>query len=119
MMLAPGRAYKVSVYLNEDSSAQDNFLHKDVLALLQERGIEGATMYRPVAGFGAHDQLHWQGGGPVAGEHLPVLLIFIDTEERVRALLPELKTMVTDGLIEMHAVEIVQHSMHDARVDGR
>ncbi|RRA49158.1 DUF190 domain-containing protein [Acidipila sp. EB88] len=118
-MLSPGRAYKVSVYLNKDSSAETNFLHEAVRALLQERSIAGLTTYLPFAGFGPHQQLHRQGDGPVNGEHLPILLVFIDVEERVRAILPELKTLVTDGLIEMHPVEIIQHTFRDGRVDGR
>ena len=118
-MLSPGRAYKVSVYLNKDSSAESSFLHEAVLALLRVRGMAGLTTHLPFTGFGSHQQLHRQGDGPVGGEHLPVLLVFVDTEERVRAILPELKSLVTDGLIEMHPVEIIQHLSQDGRVDGR
>lgn len=109
LLLQPGPALKVSVYLNQDTSAREGFLYQDVLALLKRHGVQGATVYRPYAGYGTHRQLHEQGGGPVAGEHLPVLLLFVDTEDRVRAALPELMAMVTDGLVEMHPVEVLKH----------
>lgn len=108
-MLKPGPALKVAVHLNEDTSAQERFLHQDVLAYLQKHGIEGATVFRPHAGYGVHRKLHTHGAGPVTGEHLPVLVLFIDAEAKVRAILPGLLAMVNDGLVEMHSVEVLKH----------
>ena len=103
------------MHLNEDTSAKEGFLHQDLLAYLQTQGIEGATVFRPYAGFGTHNKLHLQGAGSVTGEHLPVLLLFIDTEAKIRAILPELLAMVTDGFVEMHPVEVLKHVVQAAR----
>ncbi len=108
-MLTPGPALKVTVHMNGDTSAQQGFLYQDVLAYLQRQGIEGATVMRSYAGYGTHSQVHEEGAGPVAGEHLPVLIMFVDTEAKVRAAMPELLAMVSDGLVEQHPVEVLKH----------
>jgi uncharacterized protein len=115
-MLPSGLALKVTLHLNSDTSNKDAFLHQDILQFLQRSGIAGATVLHAHAGFGSHHQLHTEGAGPVAGEHLPILISFIDVEERVRAVLPELLAMVSDGLVEMHPVEILKFAATTPKV---
>jgi uncharacterized protein len=45
----------------------------------------------------------------VDGEHFSVLIYFVDEASKVQAILPELLTMVTDGLIEAHATEVLKN----------
>jgi PII-like signaling protein len=107
-MLFPGAAKKVIVHLNEDTSAARDFLYTEILAFLYSRGVAGATMIRPAAGFGSHHRLHTAGAGSVEGEHLPVRIEFLESDEVVDAILPELCELVTDGLVETHATTIVK-----------
>jgi hypothetical protein len=60
-MLDIGRALRVIVHLNADVSSSNEFLHNDILAFLYERGVAGATVFRPEAGFGSHHRLHTKG----------------------------------------------------------
>jgi PII-like signaling protein len=57
-MLSPGLARKVTIHLNEDTSAGRDFLYKEIFSLLYERGVAGASLIRPQAGFGFHHRLH-------------------------------------------------------------
>jgi hypothetical protein len=41
-------------------------------------------------------------------EHLSVLIYFVDEVAKVKAILPELLTMVTDGLVEAHPTEVLK-----------
>ena len=115
-MLPSGPALKVTIHLNSDTSSSGGFLHQAVLQLLQHSEVAGATMLRAHAGFGSHHQLHTEGAGSVAGEHLPIVISFIDVEERVRGLLPELLAMVDVGLVEMHPVEILKFAVATPKV---
>jgi len=108
-MLLAGPALKVTVYLNQDTGSIHGFLSDDILKFLQAMGVEGATVLRAHAGFGAHHRVHRSDAGDVAGEHLPVIVCFIDEETKVRGLLPELLGMVTDGLVEAHGTEILKN----------
>jgi len=108
IMLSPGPAQKVIIHLNEDASTAHDFLHRDILNLLLERGVAGASVIRPSAGFGSHHQLHTTGGGSVDGEHLPVRIEFLESIEAVERLLPELCELVNDGVVETHPTTIVK-----------
>jgi PII-like signaling protein len=107
-MLSVGPARKVTIHLNEDTSSSTDFLYRDIFAFLLNAGVSGATLIRPEAGFGSHHRAHVQHGESVQREHLPVRVEFIESVERVQALLPELCRLTTDGLIEVHDTTIVK-----------
>jgi PII-like signaling protein len=115
-MLPIGPAVKVSVYLNEDTGAERGFLEAEILAYLQAEGVNGATVHHAHAGFGTHRRLHTSGAGDVTGLHLPVVIQFVDTREKVAPILPALLAMVTDGLVEAHPTEILKNISTSARV---
>jgi uncharacterized protein len=108
-MLSSGIALKVTVHLNDDTAGSEGSLHEQILAYLQRQGIEGATVLRPHAGYGSHRKLHTHGAGSVAGEHLPILFLFVEETHKARVLLPDLLAMVTDGLVEAHQVEVLKN----------
>lgn len=108
MALALGDAKKVTIHLNDDTSSAQDFLYREIFTFLFERGVAGATLLRPEAGFGSHHQRHLLHGDAIEGQHLPVRIEFIDSIDRVQALLPELCALVTDGLIEAHDTVIVR-----------
>jgi PII-like signaling protein len=107
-MLEAGPALKITIHLNADTSARSDFLHTEVLSFLYERGVSGATVFRPHAGFGFHRHVHTAGAPGIEGEHLPVRIDFIETREKVEGLLPELFELVTDGLIEAKDTTILK-----------
>lgn len=114
-MLAPGLAKKVTIHLNEDSTAKTDFLYKEIFAFLYRRGVAGASLIRPQAGFGSHHVLHEVEADGAASEHLPVRIEFIDTPARVDALLPELCELISDGLIEAQDTMILRSASMGAR----
>jgi PII-like signaling protein len=107
-MLAPGLAKKVTIHLNEDTSARHDFLYNEIFSFLRERGVAGATMIRPQAGFGSHHRVHSTDGNTAEREHLPVRIEFIESKEASEALLPALCALITDGLIEVQDTTILK-----------
>jgi uncharacterized protein len=107
-MLAVGPALKITIHLNADTSSRSDFLHSEILSFLYKRGVSGATVLRPHAGFGFHRHVHTAGAAGTEGEHLPVRIDFIETREKVESLLPELFELVTDGLIEAKDTTILK-----------
>lgn len=106
-MLALGQAKKIIIHINEDTSARHDFLSGAILSLLLEREVAGATVIRPSEGFGSHHRIRSRDGDPDSSRHLPVRIEFIDTAKNIDALLPRLRELVTDGVIEAHDVEIL------------
>lgn len=107
-MLVPGPAKKITIHFNEDTSSRRDYMSQEVLDLLLKRGVAGATLFRPEAGFGSHHRIHTAESGIDTDRHMPLRIEFIDTEENVKALLPSLRELVTDGLIEAQDTVIVQ-----------
>jgi PII-like signaling protein len=107
-LLAPGRATKVTIHLNEDVASEHDFLPNEIFSFLYEQGIAGATVLRPQAGFGSHHRVHATVGEPAVRQHLPVRIEFVEESEKVSRLLPSLCDLVTDGLIEAHDTVIIK-----------
>ncbi len=112
-MLLPGPAKKVCIYLNEDTISDKDYLSREILAILYHMKVAGATVLRPAAGFGSHHHLHPSGSGIDSDPHMPVRIDFVESPERVNAILPLLERLVVDGLIEMHDTTIVKSVMTD------
>jgi len=107
-VLSLGPAKKVTIHLNEDTSSRRDFLSHEILSLLLQQGVAGATVLRPESGFGSHHRIHSQEGGMDAAQHMPLRIEFIDTEENIRTFLPLLQEIVTDGLIEAQDTVILK-----------
>jgi uncharacterized protein len=114
-VLVPGPAKKITIHLNEDTSSRSDYLSREVLALLLKQGVAGATVLRPEAGFGAHHRIHTQEGGIDTDQHMPLRIEFIDTAENIRALLPFLRELVTDGVIEAQDTMVLYAAIGKAR----
>jgi PII-like signaling protein len=114
-VLVPGPAKKVTIHLNEDTSSQSDYLSHEILSLLLKQGVAGATVMRPEAGFGSHHRIHSQEGGVDTAQHMPLRIEFIDTEQNIQMLLPVLREIVTDGLIESQDTVILKAAIGRAR----
>ena len=117
-MLQPGEAKKVTIHLNEDTASRQDFLYNEILSFLYTRGVAGASLLRPSAGFGTHRRLHQSDYGHDAAEHMPVRIEFIDTPERVADLMPGLCELLSDGLIEAHDTTIYKSAASDTLPAG-
>jgi PII-like signaling protein len=105
-MLDLGPAKKVTIHLNEDTTAERDFLYNEIFSFLFARGVAGANLVRPDAGFGSHHRVHQTHLGRAASEHMPVRIEFIESPEKVASLMPDLCALLSDGLIEAHDTTI-------------
>jgi PII-like signaling protein len=105
-MLAIGPAKKVTIYVNEDTRYHHRPLYLALLEFLLKSGVSGATAMRAMAGFGGHHVIHTPRIELLA-EHLPILVEFIETAEKLEELLPALQDMVIDGMVEVQDTTIL------------
>src|SRR5262249_34171100 len=83
-----GIGKRVRVYIGEQDKAAGHHepLWETILELLRAEGAAGATLFRGLAGFGAHSKLHMARLADLAPD-LPLLVEWIDGPERVDRLL--------------------------------
>jgi PII-like signaling protein len=117
-MLNKGSAKKVTIYINEDTKYHVQPLYEAILTYLMQKGVAGATASRAMAGFGAHHVMHTT-KIEVLTEHLPIRIEFVETEEKVNALMPTLYEMVSDGLIEVQDTTVVKASSAGEPADAK
>jgi len=111
-VLPKGPAKKVTIYVNEDSRYHAGPLWRAVFDYLQHKNVAGATVLRPVMGFGAHHRRH-SPDSEYTAEHMPIRIEFVDTAARVNEVLPTLYEMVNDDLIDVQDTSVVKSVMHE------
>lgn len=108
-MRLTGSALRLTVYVGEN----DTWHHKPLFAEIVHRacraGLAGASVFRGVEGFGASSLIHTTRLLSLS-EDLPVAVVVVDTEDRVRDFLPQLDELVTEGLVTLDRCEVVRYS---------
>jgi PII-like signaling protein len=107
-MKLEGTGLLARIYIGESDSWHGRPLYEAIVHLLRERGLAGTTVIRGIEGFGAKQHLHTTRILSLS-QDLPILIEVVDHEDRLRAILPELDGMVSDGLITLERVEIVAY----------
>ncbi|MEZ0383790.1 DUF190 domain-containing protein [Mycobacterium sp. pW045] len=103
-----GSALRLTVFVGESDTWHRKPLFSEIVHRARRAGLAGATVFRGVEGYGASSAIHTTRLLSLS-EDLPVSVIIVDTEERIRAFLPQLDELVSEGLILLDEVEVVRH----------
>ena len=106
-----GHATRVRIYFGERDHYHGRSLWSAFLEFLRTHGAAGATVLRGIAGYGAHSRIHTASLVDLSAD-LPLILEWVDTDERVQLLLPQLGEMLDGGLVTVEPMEIVAYRPH-------
>jgi uncharacterized protein len=101
----------VRIFIGESDRYQNKPLHQAIAQKTRELGLAGATVLRGTEGFGANSVVHKASLLEMSSD-LPIVIEIVDTEEKIKPLLPHLETMVREGMITMEYVTILMYR-HD------
>jgi PII-like signaling protein len=73
-----------------------------------QAGLAGASVIRGIEGYGASSRIHTTRLLSLA-EDLPVAIIIVDAEDRIRAFLPQLDELITEGLVIIDPVDVIRY----------
>ncbi len=110
-MLTSGPAIKVSIYLSDGAKHHGIPIYTSLLDFLFKSGVYGATALKGVAGFGSTHHIHSAHILEIS-DHLPIKIEFIETREKVDALLPELESRTGCGIIEIQETTVLIPAKH-------
>ncbi|MBT3167789.1 DUF190 domain-containing protein [Streptomyces sp. Vc74B-19] len=102
-------ALRLTVLVGECDTCRHRPLYSEIVHRARAAGLAGASVFRGIEGFGTSSLVHTSRLLSMS-EDLPVAVVVVDTEERVRAFLPEIDTLVTEGLVFLERCEIVPRS---------
>ncbi|MBF6053436.1 hypothetical protein AF335_03545 [Streptomyces eurocidicus] len=98
----------MTVYLGESDTWRHRPLHTEIVHRAHAAGLAGASVFHGVEGFGASSVVHTARLLSLS-EDLPVAVVIVDTEERVRAFLPTLDELLgEDRLVVLDEVQVVR-----------
>ncbi|MEU5191160.1 DUF190 domain-containing protein [Streptomyces klenkii] len=107
MRPASRAALRLTVFLGASDRWRHRPLSTEIVHRAHAAGLAGATVFHGVEGYGASSVVHTARLLSLS-EDLPVTVVIVDAEERVRAFLPVLAEVVTGQLVTLEPVEIPQ-----------
>jgi uncharacterized protein len=81
-------------------------LYEAIVRRLRQRHIAGATVHTGVMGYGSHLRVHHKGLFGVSDDR-PVTISVVDSEPKLRQVLPEIRPMVKEGLVILLDAELI------------
>ncbi|MBN9743293.1 hypothetical protein DMP23_19655 [Amycolatopsis sp. A1MSW2902] len=105
-MQLTGYALRMSIFLGEYDMWQHKPLHREILERARDAGLAGATVLRGCEGYGIHAMIHTTRLLSMS-EDLPILIVVVDAEDKIRAFLPELDELIGEGAVFLDEVEVM------------
>jgi len=107
-MRIEGPAVRLTVFVGEDDRWHHRPLYTEIVHRAHHAGLAGASVLRGIEGYGASSRIHTSRLLSLSSD-LPVAVVIVDAEDKVRAFLPELDDLVTEGLIILDPVEVIRY----------
>ncbi len=117
-MRLTGTALRLTIMIGESDRWHHKPLSTEIVHRAHKAGLAGATVLHGVEGFGASNRIHTTRLLSLS-EDLPVVIVIVDTHERIHAFLPQLDELVTEGLVILDDCEVIRYAGRDAAPDPK
>jgi PII-like signaling protein len=112
-----GRALRLTVFVGERDTWHHKPLYSEIVHRAHAAGLAGASVFRGIEGFGASSLIHTSRLLSLS-EDLPIAVVIVDAEPRVRAFLPQLDELVAEGLVTLDDCEVIRYAGRDDTPGG-
>jgi PII-like signaling protein len=101
-----GERTLMRIFIGESDRFDGKPLYEALVEMLRRRGLAGATVVRAIAGFGSSSTVHTESIVRLSLD-LPIIVEVVETEDRLRAVLPDLDRMIQGGLITLERARVI------------
>jgi uncharacterized protein len=105
-----GRALRLSIFIGESDTWHHRSVYAEIVRRAHKAGLAGATVIRGIEGFGASSRIHTAHMFRLSND-LPVLIVIIDAEDRIREFLAQLDNLEIGGLVMLDEVHVVRYAV--------
>ncbi len=116
-MTLRGTATRLTVMVGESDQVGHRPVYTEIVHRAHAAGLAGSSVFRGVEGFGRSNHIHTTRMLSLS-EDLPVAVVIVDTDERIRRFLPELDDLHIEGLVLLEPVEVVRYAGREAGEAG-
>jgi len=109
-----GERVLMRIHVGERDKYEGKPLYREIIELLRRKKYAGATAYRGIMSFGANSALHTDRFVELSVD-LPIVIECVETEERIKAILPELDNMIGGGLITLERARVIMYRPHEVK----
>jgi PII-like signaling protein len=107
-MKLSGPSRRLSIFIGETDQYHHTPLYHEIVARAKEAGLAGASVFRGIEGYGATSRIHTTRILSLS-EDLPLVVIIVDTAEKIEAFLPQLDELIAEGLVIIDDVEVIKY----------
>jgi PII-like signaling protein len=94
------------ILMDEERTWNHKPLVDEVIARAYRAGLAGASAFRGIEGFGASQLVHTNRILDLS-DRLPVMVLVVDSRDRIERFLPQLDELDIGGVITIDAVDVV------------
>ncbi len=100
------------IYVSEGRRYRHQSTYRAIVEALSHAGIAGATVFKGIEGYGSRRIISSERVVDALLD-LPMLIEVLDGDEKIRAFLPTLETILDDGLVTLERVQTVLYRSGD------
>lgn len=102
-------ALRVSIFVNSDDIWHHKPLFHEIVRRAQAAGLNGASVFRGVEGFGTSSLIHTTRILSLT-EDLPMMVVLVDSPDRIRSFLPQLDGLIDEGMVTIEEIEVLRYA---------
>ena len=107
-------ALRLTIFIGEDDHWHHKPLYTEIVHRAHQAGLAGASVLRGIEGYGASSRIHTSRILSLSDD-LPLAVIIVDAEDKIRTFLPQLDELVAEGLVIIDPVEVIRYVGRPAR----
>ncbi len=111
-MKLEGKAKLLRIHFGENDEWHGKPLYRAIVEKCRELDIAGATVFRGIEGYGASTLIRRSHLLSFSSD-APLMVSVVDSDEKIKQLLPFLDEMLRDGLIATSDVEVIKYVHQD------